>query len=57
MGGVRKWEYFPTTGLLKNEIHPESGTVSYTYDTSGRLSTRTDPAFGQTVFGYDSDDR
>ena len=62
-GGTRQWVYYGTgdaggtPGLLKQETHPESGTVSYTYWPNGLLKTRTDPTFGMTSFGYDGNNR
>ena len=43
-------------GLLKSETHPESGTVSYTYDSVGNVKTRTD-ARGTTTYTYDANNR
>ena len=41
-GGQRSWTY-TTKNRLYTEIHPESGTVTFTsYDTAGRLVSKTD---------------
>jgi YD repeat-containing protein len=59
----RTWVYYApgepggTPGLLKTETHPESGTVSYTYDAVGNVQTRTDVEFGTTTFTYDGNNR
>ena len=55
-GFMRTWEYFPGTGRLKSELHPESGTVSYTYHPAGNLKTRAD-SFGTTTYIYDNNNR
>ena len=43
-------------GLLKSETHPESGTVTYTYDAVGNLKSRTD-ARGATTHTFDGNNR
>jgi YD repeat-containing protein len=43
-------------GLLKSETHPESGTVTHTYDAAGNVKTRTDAA-GTTTNEYDGNNR
>lgn len=55
-GGLRRWIY-DTSNLLRQEIHPENGTVTYDYYPNGLVFTRTDPQFGTTVFDYDGNNR
>jgi YD repeat-containing protein len=55
-GASRSWQYTPRNELFR-EIHPESGTVTYTYDPAGNLETRSDAAFGTTTFSYDGNNR
>lgn len=43
--------------LLEREIHPESGTTSYTYDDAGMLATRTDANGTVFTYTYDGNDR
>ena len=44
-----------TLGRLKSAANPESGTVSYTYDSAGNLLTRTDArSYVTTYGGYDA---
>jgi YD repeat-containing protein len=52
----RSWRY-NTKNQLDQEIHPESGTVTYTYDPAGNLKTRVDREFGTTTYGYDANER
>jgi YD repeat-containing protein len=57
----RTWTYYSAEaggrpGLLKSEAHPESGTVTYTYDGIGNLKSRTD-ARGTTTHTYDGNNR
>lgn len=40
-----------------SETQPESGTTSYTYDSFGRLSTKTDALGQRTTYGYDQMNR
>jgi YD repeat-containing protein len=60
-GADRSWSYYDSAsewpGLLASETHPESGTVSYTYDEAGNLLERTDQAFGTTRYTYDGNNR
>ncbi|MEQ1948813.1 MAG: RHS repeat-associated core domain-containing protein [Bryobacteraceae bacterium] len=44
----------PPTPLLQSATNPESGTVSYTYDSNKRLSTVTDAKGQKKVMTYDS---
>jgi len=56
-GGTRRFTY-TTKDQLESEFHPElNGETTYTYDDVGNVRTRTDPAFGQTTFGYDRNNR
>jgi YD repeat-containing protein len=52
----RSWHY-NAKNQLDQEVHPESGTVNYTYYPAGNLKTRVDPAFGTTAYGYDANER
>jgi YD repeat-containing protein len=40
---TRTFVYDPTTRRLTSATHPESGTVSYTYNSDGTVATRIDP--------------
>jgi YD repeat-containing protein len=53
--GARTWVY-DSRNLLTSETHPESGTVSYTYDAAGVLASRTD-ANSTRTYAYDGNDR
>ncbi len=62
-GGLeRRWGYYGpnenggTHGLLKWELHPESGTTSYTYHAAGNVWTKAD-ARGTTTYTYDRNNR
>ncbi len=62
-GGLeRTWGYYGpnenggTHGLLKWELHPESGTTSYTYHAAGNVWTKAD-ARGTTTYTYDRNNR
>jgi YD repeat-containing protein len=54
---ARQWTFWPGTDLLKDDIQPESGTTSYTYDTAGRLATKHDAKGSTFAYGYDANDR
>lgn len=55
---VRTWAY-NGNGLLKQEIHPESGTTTYAYDASQPhlLKQKTDARGTVLTYGYDPSER
>lgn len=53
----RRWEYFADNALLEKETHPESGTVSFTYDDAGNRITRSNTPYAWTSFTYDENNR
>lgn len=56
-GGVlRTWDYSHPNRLLTSETHPESGTVTYTYQ-QGVLTQRTDANGTPFVYTRDGNDR
>ncbi len=50
----RTWVYDPTTLRLTSKTSPESGTVTYTYNTDGTLATVTDAKNQRRVYTYDN---
>jgi YD repeat-containing protein len=51
---TRTFVYDPTTRRLTSATHPESGTVSYTYNSDGTVATRIDARNQKTAYVYDS---
>ncbi len=51
---TRTWTYDPTTQFLTSVTQPESGTVTYTYNSDGTLATRTDLKSQRAVYTYDA---
>ncbi|SHJ18754.1 delta-60 repeat domain-containing protein [Malonomonas rubra DSM 5091] len=41
-GLARSYTYYPTTGFLWTETHPETGTITYTRDSVGNIDTKRD---------------
>ena len=54
---VRTWTYDYLTQRLMSVTTPESGTVSYVYDSYGRLYSKTDAKNQQTRYAYDGSSR
>ena len=54
-GNVTQYRYFSYSGSdLVSATNPENGTVTYTYDLSHHVLSRTDALGQQTVYTYDS---
>ncbi len=51
---TRSWVYDPNTQFLTSVTQPESGTVTYTYNSDGTLATRTDAKSQRAVYTYDA---
>jgi RHS repeat-associated protein len=51
---TRSWVYNPKTLLLTSKTTPESGTVTFTYNSDGTLATATDAKNQRRVYTYDS---
>ena len=51
---TRTWNYDPATQRLTSVTQPETGTVSFTYNSDGTLATKTDANSGRTQYTYDS---
>jgi RHS repeat-associated protein len=51
---VTTWNYEEATGLLLSKTDANSKSVTYTYDSANRLSTRTWSRGIVTTYGYDS---
>jgi RHS repeat-associated protein len=51
---TRTFNYSLTTGLLMSKSEPESGTVTYTYNTDSSLATMTDAKGQQVAYTYDT---
>jgi RHS repeat-associated protein len=51
---TRSWVYSSTTELLTSKTMPESGTVSYTYNTDTTLATVVDANNHEKKFTYDT---
>src|SRR5436189_1268377 len=51
---TRTFVYDPTTQRLTSATHPESGTVSYTYNSDGTVATRIDAKNQKTAYVYDT---
>jgi YD repeat-containing protein len=51
---TRSWVYSPTTLLLTSKTTPESGSVTYTYNSDGTLATATDAKSQRRVYTYDT---
>ena len=56
-GGVtqlRSWNYDRATGQLNSVTQPETGTVSYTYNSDGTVNDKTDASGDVTAYVYDT---
>ena len=53
----RTWTYDPVTLRLTSQTTPESGTVTFTYNTDGTTATVTDAKNQQKQFTYDTTGR
>jgi YD repeat-containing protein len=50
---TRTWNYVGWTGRLSSEVHPETGTTSYTYHADGKLSRKTLASGKFVMYAYD----
>jgi RHS repeat-associated protein len=51
---TRTFNYDAATQRLMSVIHPENGTVSYTYNADGTLASKTDAKGNKETYGYDT---
>ena len=55
-GDITIWVHEPATGLLLQKVDPDQKAVTYTYESAGRLKTRSWARGGgslRTTYGYD----
>jgi len=53
-GDTTRWSYDAATGVLTSKQYADGSAVSYTYDTQGRLVTRTWARGIVTTYAYDA---
>jgi YD repeat-containing protein len=53
-GGRGRWFTYDSLSRLLSATNPETGTINYTYDLNGNVSTKTDARNVVTTYGYDA---